>query len=118
MLVTVSDRLELLPTCTLPKLRLVGLAVSAPGVIPVPDNGMVRVGFEAFDVMVTLPLAAPAEAGANFTLKVALWPAVRVTGAVMPLILNALPLTETCEMVTVDPPVFVTVSESVELLPT
>ena len=95
MLVTVSDRDCLFPTVTLPKLRLVGLAPSVPGVTPVPDKGMVRVGFEAFDVMVTLPLALPADDGANETLKVALCPAVRVTGVVIPLKLKPEPLMAT-----------------------
>ena len=95
MLVTVSDRDLLLPTVTLPKLRLVGLAPSVPGVTPVPDKGMVRDGFEALEVMVMLPLALPADDGANETVKVALCPAVSVTGAAIPLKLNPEPLTET-----------------------
>jgi len=94
-LVTVSDRDWLLPTVTLPKLRLVGFDPSVPGVTPVPDNGIVNVGFEAVEVMVTLPLALPAEAGVKVTLKLALCPAVKVTGAVIPLTLNPVPLTST-----------------------
>jgi hypothetical protein len=62
----------LLPTVTLLKLRLLGLAPSVPGVTPVPDNAIVSVGLEAFEVMVTAPLAAPAAVGVNVTLKVAL----------------------------------------------
>ena len=85
----------MLPTVTLPKLRLVGFDPSVPGVTPVPDNGIVNVGFEAVEVMVTLPLALPAEAGVKVTLKLALCPAVKVTGAVIPLTLNPVPLTST-----------------------
>jgi len=49
------------------------LATSAPAdAVPVAVNGMFSVGFEAFDVMATLPLTAPAAVGANRTLKVAL----------------------------------------------
>ena len=95
MLVTVSDKDCLFPTVTLPKLRLVGLSPNVPGVTPVPDRGMVRVGFEALEVMVRLPLALPADDGANETLKVALCPAVRVTGVVIPLKLNPEPLIAT-----------------------
>ena len=95
MFVTVSESVCLFDTCTLPKLRLVGLELSAPGANPVPDNGMVNVGFEAFDVIVTLPLAAPADVGLNATLKVALWPAVSVTGVAIPLKLNPVPLAAT-----------------------
>jgi hypothetical protein len=95
LLVTVSDSDSLLPTVTLPKLRLVGFAPSVPGVTPVPDNGIVRVGLEALEVMVMLPLALAAEVGANETLKVVLWPAVRVSGVVIPLRVKPLPLIAT-----------------------
>lgn len=99
------------PTVTLPKLRLVGFAPRAPGVTPVPDRGMVKVGLEPFEVIVTLPLALPADAGVNVTVKLALCPEVSVTGAVMPLRLNPAPLIATDEIVTVEPPVFVIFSE-------
>ena len=56
---------------------------------------MVRVGFDALDVMVRLPLVLPADDGANETLKVALCPEVRVSGAVIPLKVNPGPLTAT-----------------------
>jgi len=95
VLVTVSDRDLLLPIVTLPKLRLVGFAPRPPGVTPVPANGMVSVEFDALDVTVTFPLALPADDGANETENVALCPAVSVTGVVMPLKLNPLPLTAT-----------------------
>ena len=85
----------MLPTVTLPKLRLVGFDPSAPGVTAIPDNGMVRVGFEALDVTVRLPLALPADGGVNVTVKVALWPGVSVAGVVIPLKLNPVPLIPT-----------------------
>ena len=85
----------MLPTVTLPKLRLVGFDLSAPGEIPVPDIGMARVGLDAVEVIVTLPLALAADCGVNLTVKVALWPAVSVTGAVIPLRLNPVPLIAT-----------------------
>lgn len=47
---------------------------------------------EAFEVMVTLPLPLPADAGVNAALKVALWPAVRVIGVLIPLRVNPVPL--------------------------
>ena len=71
-LVRVSDNVWLFPTCTLPKLRLVAVAVSDPGVIPVPESGTVTVGFDALLVMERLPLADPPVVGVNVTLKVAL----------------------------------------------
>jgi hypothetical protein len=85
----------LLRTVTLPKLRLVGFDPTAPSAIPVPDNGTVRVGFEAFDVTVRLPLALPADCGVKTTVKVALCPAVSVTGVVIPLRLYPVPLIPT-----------------------
>jgi hypothetical protein len=53
---------------------------------------MVKVGLDAVEVMVTLPLALAADAGANWTAKVAPWPGVRVSGVVMPLRLKPVPL--------------------------
>jgi hypothetical protein len=61
-----------LPTVTLPKARLLGFDPSAPGASPVPDNGTFRVGFEAFEIIVRLPLTLPAESGVKVTLNVAL----------------------------------------------
>jgi len=58
-----------LPTAMLPKAMLVGLAESVPPVtVPVPDSGTVRVGFEALDEIVMLPLTVPAAVGVNFAL--------------------------------------------------
>ena len=71
-LVSVSDKVWLLPTCTLPKLRLVAVAVSDPGVTPVPDSGTFNVGFDALLVIERLPLADPPVVGVNVTLNVAL----------------------------------------------
>ena len=79
----------------LPKLRVVGFDPSAPGATPAPDSGMVRFGLGAFEVMVTLPLTLPADAGVNVTLRLALCPAASVTGIVIPLRLNPVPLIPT-----------------------
>jgi len=91
-LVTVSDRDWLLPTVTFPKLRLPGFAPRVPCVTPVPVSGMVRLGLDAVEEMVTLPLALAADWGANATLKVALCPDVRVRGVEIPLKLKPVPL--------------------------
>ena len=91
----VSETDCVFPTVTLPKLKLVGLAPNVPGVTPIPDNGIVSVGFDPFEVTVRLPPALPADDGANETLKVALCPAVSVTGVVIPLTLYPAPLTAT-----------------------
>ena len=96
----------------MPKLRLAGFDPTVPGVTPVADNGMVRVGFDAVDMIVRLPLALPADCGVNVTVKVVLCPAVSVTGAVIPDKLSPVPVTPTWEIVTLEAPVFVKVSES------
>ena len=51
-----------------------------------PDNGIVSVGSDAFEVMVTLPVALPAACGAKATLNVMLWEAFNVVEADIPLI--------------------------------
>jgi hypothetical protein len=60
-LVSVSDKLELLPSCTLPNPRLVGFAVSVPGAMPVPDSARFTAGLEALEVKATLPLELPVD---------------------------------------------------------
>jgi hypothetical protein len=107
-----------LPTVTVPKLRLVGFGVRSPADAPVPDRAMDSAEFDASDVTVTLPLALPAEVGLNEMWKVVLCPAPSVIGVVTLPRLNPVPLTATCEMLTLVPPVFVTVSDKDEVLPT
>ena len=85
--VRVSESVWLFPTCTLPKLRLVAVAVSDPGVTPVPDSGTFTVGFDALLVIERLPLADPPVVGVKVTLKVTLWPAARFAGKLNPLTL-------------------------------
>lgn len=109
----------LVPTTTLPMARVAGLSARVPAPeAPVPDKGIVRVGFVAVEVTVTSPLALPAAVGANSTEKVAVPPPGSTTGAVMPLKLNPVPLIATFEIVMVVLPVLVTVSEMDWLLPT
>jgi len=93
--VTVSDRGWLFPTITLPKIRLVGFAPSAPAARPVPESGMVRVGLDPFEVIVMLPVAAPVAVGVKVTLKVVLCPADKIRGAAIPLTVNPVPLIAT-----------------------
>lgn len=107
----------MLPTVTFPKARLVGFALSVPGVTPVPDSETVNVGFGASEVIVRVPVALPLEVGAKLTVKLVLCDAVSVSGAFTRLTENPLPLTEICEMDTLVVPVFVIVSDSVPLLP-
>ena len=89
-LVRVSCRLFVSPTCTLPKLKLAGLATSEPGVVPDPERGTLSVEFEASLIMERFPLAGPPACGLNFTLKLVLCPAPIVAGRVSPVTVNPL----------------------------
>lgn len=94
--VRLPDAFPLVPTTTLPRPSVVGVTPSKPAIaVPVPDSGMVMVGLDAVEVMVTLPLGLPADTGAKVTLKLALCPAVSVTGVVIPLRLKPVPLIAT-----------------------
>jgi len=93
------------------KVRLVGDAVNtAAGVVAVPVSGIDRLGFDASEVTVTVPLKVPADVGANFTVNDVLCPGVNVTGGVIPEMLKPVPDAATAEIVVLEPPVLVTVS--------
>jgi hypothetical protein len=96
----------------------VGEAVKVAGVTAVPLNEMARLGFEAFEVTVTVPGNVPALVGANFTVNVVLCPAVNVTGGVIPEMMNPAPDSPTAEIVALVPPVFLIVSVWLEVCPT
>lgn len=64
---------------------LAGFGERPPCVTPVPERGMLSVGLEPFEVMVTLPLTAPAAVGLNNTVNDVLWPALSVIGSDSPL---------------------------------
>ena len=102
----------------MPKLRLVGLALRVPGATPVAEMGIFSVGLEALLVIARLPLTVPAACGANTTLKLGLlWPGSKVKGRLKPFILSPAPVTLACEMVSLEPPVLVSVSVKVLLFP-
>jgi hypothetical protein len=88
----------------------VGDAVRVAGPTAVPLKGIDKLGFEAFEVTIAVPLNVPTEVGANVTVKVVLCPGVNVTGGVMPEMLYPVPAAATAEIVALVPPVFVTVS--------
>ncbi len=110
VLVTVPDRDWLLPTVTVPKLRLEGIDPKAPAAIPLPDNATVSVGFDAVELTVRVPLAVTADAGVNLMVSAVLWPPASVIGVLTPLMLNPVPLMAAWVIVTLEPPVLVTVS--------
>jgi len=111
--VSVPVAVPLLPTVTLPSARVVGATVSCPAAppVPVPESGTTKVESDALEIIVTSPFTAPADAGVNDTLKVALWPGVRVMGTEIPLRLNPAPLAVKEEIVELAPPTLVNVSD-------
>ena len=88
-----------------------GVRSRVPCVTPVPESGMLKLEPEPLEVMLTLPLAAPLAVGLKSTVKDVLWPAVNVKGKASPLKLNPVPLTAAAEIVRLDPPVLVKVSD-------
>src|SRR5208282_4027529 len=87
---------------------------------PVPVSGMPKLGFEALEVIFTLPLTAPLAAGEKSTVNDVLWPAVNVKGKDedRPLKLNPVPLAVAAEIVRLDSPVFERVTVLGSLDPT
>ena len=110
VLVSVSDREEGVLTFTLPKVSDEGVAVSGPGVVPVPLKGTVRVGFVALPVTVMEPLAVPATVGAKVAFSCLVAPPARTKGVVTDVNENPLPEIETAETVTETVPVLVNVT--------
>jgi hypothetical protein len=107
VLVRVTFRL-LVGAWTLPKAMLAGSGERLPWVTAVPESGMLKVG--ALELMVRLPLAAPAAVGAKVTVKEILSPALSVFGRDNPFRLNPTPVMESAEIVTLLRPLFVSVS--------
>ena len=93
----VSESDPVLPTFTLPKLRLVGFALSVPAATatPVPDNGIDMLELLASELMIADPVTYPLTFGEKVTVKVAVFEAARVTGVVIPLKEKPVPPTVT-----------------------
>jgi hypothetical protein len=81
----------LTPTLTLPKLTLDGMTEIC-GCTPVPLKEIVAGELVALLTTVTLPERLPDEVGANATLKDVDWPTARLSGRVIPLVLNPVPV--------------------------
>lgn len=60
------------PIVTLPKLALLGLTVTEPCAIPVPESGIVTAELVASDTRLNIPPAGPVVVGAKVVLKVTL----------------------------------------------
>jgi len=98
----------LVPVVTLPNAALLGVAANC-GCVPVPLKLIVVGEFGALLTIEMLPLALPADVGANLALNVVLSPAPNVSGVVIPVVLKPAPVTVTAEIVTVAVPPFVRV---------
>jgi hypothetical protein len=84
----------------------------------VPENEIVSGEFEALLVIATLPVTLPDAAGANITFIVADPPGLRMSPVEIPFTLKPAPEIVTFEMETLEPPVFVSVTDCILLLPT
>lgn len=84
---------------------------------PVPESVITSGEFVALLTTVTLPERLPADAGANVTVKEVDCPTARLRGNTIPFVLKPAPLSLTCEMETLEFPVFVSVRVCVALVP-
>jgi hypothetical protein len=84
----------------------------------VPEVEIVRGEFEALLEIVTLPVTLPEAAGANITFMVTDAPGFRISPVEIPLTLKPAPEIVILEMLTLEPPVLVSVTDCVLLLPT
>ncbi len=109
LLFSVTVCVLLLPNATFPKLRLVGLAASSR-VTPLPASDTVAGELAASLTIETPPVTLPAAVGENFTVKVVLCPAARLSGRESPLRLNSVPVTLACDTVTLVVPVLLSVT--------
>jgi hypothetical protein len=102
-LLNVAEFWLLLPTFTLPKLKLVGFAESVNvAATPVPLKARGVFGeLGSLLARVKLPLTLPADWGAKTMLKVVFCPAPSESGTVSPVTLNPAPATVCCVMLSV-----------------
>ena len=85
--------------------------------MPVPLTGIAVVEAAALLEIEMLPVVLPADVGANTTLNVVLPPAAIVVGVDIPLTVKPLPEAEIEAMLRLAVPVFITITDSEELLP-
>ena len=93
-----------------------GDAVNVAGVTAVPLSGIDKLGFDALEITVSVPLDVPAEVGEYVTVNDMVCPGVKVP-AVNPETLNPVPDAVAAETVVFTPPVFVSVSVWLEVCP-
>jgi hypothetical protein len=115
-LVSVMVCVWVLPTWTLPKLTLAGLAPSDPTARPDPASGTFSVATLLPNAI--FPLKFPVVAGVKVAVNAALCPGESVRGRVKPLTLNPAPVVIACDTVTLVPAEFVMVPFWLCVLPT
>lgn len=104
---------------TLPKATLAGLIVNCGcAAVAVPLSEITSGEPGALLVIVALPLALPADVGANFAVNEAVEFAAIVCGSVSPVMLNPVPEALAAEMVILAVPVFDNVTGTEPLAPT
>jgi hypothetical protein len=106
-----------LPTRTLPKLRLEGVALMS-GWTPVPLRKSVDGEFEALLTMLMAPVAGPLVVGEKAAVSETVCPAERLALPLSPLTLKPAPLTATCERLMVVVPELVMVKGKEPDVPT
>jgi len=104
------------PTVTLPKLKLDGVMLNA-ACTPVPVTGMTALAPSVFET-VTFPLTFSLAVGSKLTVIDVAWEGVKVTGVVIPETITSFALTVTWEIVTLVFPVFVMLTLCESELPT
>jgi hypothetical protein len=107
----------LLPTSTLPKLKVDGLGESAAN-MPVPASEATVGELCALLLIETLPDALPGAVGANSALKVLNCPGARDNGKVNPLMPKPAPVTLPCERLKMAVPELVKVTVWAFVVPT
>jgi hypothetical protein len=107
----------LVPVETLPKAALEGVAEIC-GEVPVPLMAMVSGEFGALLTMEMVPLALPPVVGANWAVNEVLWPAPRLSGVEIPVMVKPEPEAAACETVKEAEPLLVKVTVCEPLLPT
>ena len=113
--VSVAVKLLLCPTVTLPKFRVAGLTANWPETLAVPAREMVSWESEASETTEIDPEALPPEVGVKTAPKVKLCPGLRLKGKFNPVTRKPVPETLAWLMVTLEPPVLVSVSDWVAL---
>lgn len=117
--VTLPPCVWVVPIVTLPKLIEPGVTASVPFVVvPMPLRETFTLGSDPFEASVRVALSVPDVLGEKVTDRFALAPAARLEGKLNPRSVKSLPPMVAPESVRLDPPVFVTVSVCVWLLPT